>query len=112
MTRLPELLKSLHESSRAVPDASEASELEEFSRAIPRLVGLVPDILRDRTDPRQEAASAEMSRGLLSSLDRIKPLALATLSNISHADEASKLNHIRSRAMANFMRSVEVAAAV
>ncbi|TFL04498.1 nuclear protein 96-domain-containing protein [Pterulicium gracile] len=109
MTRLPDLLKSV-QSGMAVPDASEASELEEYTRLIPRSVGLIPDILRDRSDRRHEAAAAEMAKGLLLALDQIKPLALTNLSNFSPLDETAKLHHIRSRALAKFMKDVDLMA--
>lgn len=133
MTRLPDLLKSV-QSGMAVPDASEASELEEYTRLIPRSVGLIPDILRDRSDRRHEAAAAEMAKGLLLALDQIKPLALVSyrfpytrqqggylrahdwlflqtnLSNFSPLDETAKLHHIRSRALAKFMKDVDLMA--
>ena len=74
MTRLPELKEHLEED--AIPDAAEALELEDFGRSIPKLIGILPDVLRDRIDPRHNVALAEMIAGLTVCLDKVKPLAL------------------------------------
>lgn len=74
MTRLPELKDRMDDD--AVPDASEALELEEFARTIPKLIGILPDLLRERTDPRHNVALAEMVSGLTACLDKVRPLAL------------------------------------
>lgn len=74
MTRLPEL--KYHMDDDAIPDASEALELEDFARTIPKLIGILPDLLRERTDPRHNVALAEMVAGLTACLDQLRPLAL------------------------------------
>ena len=74
MTRLPELHASI--SDAAVPDAVEETELESLVRAIPRLMGILPDVLYLQSDPRHRVALAEMMSGLTAVLDQVKPLAL------------------------------------
>lgn len=75
MTRLPELHAQITETD-AVPDASQALELDELARSVPKLIEILPDVLRNRDDPRHSAALAEMIGGLMFRLDRVKPLAL------------------------------------
>jgi hypothetical protein len=75
MTRLPELQAQIAD-TEAVPDASQATELDELTRSIPKLIEILPDVLRNRDDPRHNAALAEMTAGLMSRLDKVKPLAL------------------------------------
>jgi nuclear pore complex protein Nup98-Nup96 len=72
MTRLP-VLQQEHD---AVPDASQALELEELARTVPKLLGLLPDVLRDRSDARHNAALAEMITRLMLTVDKVQPLAL------------------------------------
>ena len=75
MTRLPELDAQITETG-AVADVSQATELDELARSIPKLVEILPDVLRNRDDPRHNAALAEMIGGLMFRLDRVRPLAL------------------------------------
>lgn len=76
MTRLPELHVSLSEA--AVPDAVEVQELETLTRSIPKLIGILPDVLSSSSDPRHKVALAEMISGLTAVLDQVKPLALVS----------------------------------
>jgi nuclear pore complex protein Nup98-Nup96 len=75
MTRLPELQLNLDDPN-AVPDATQSSELDDLARSIPRLIDILPDVFRNRDDPRHNAALTEVTAGLISMLDKIKPLAL------------------------------------
>lgn len=74
MTRLPELLDE--RDSNAVPDAAQASEFEAHLRAVPKIIGLLPDIFTDRSDIRHKVALNEMTSGLVKLVDKIRPLAL------------------------------------
>lgn len=74
MTRLPELHASLADT--VVPDAAEETEFESLVRAIPKLMGILPDVLYLQSDPRHKVALAEMMSGLTAVLDQVKPLAL------------------------------------
>ena len=74
MTRLPELHASI--SDAAAPDVAEETELESLVRAIPKLMGILPDVLYLQSDPRHRVALAEMMSGLTAVLDQVKPLAL------------------------------------
>lgn len=78
MTRLPELQVHLDDTN-AVLDATQTFELDDLTRSIPRLIDILPDVLRNRDDPRHNAALAEMIAGLMFLLDKFKPLALVCL---------------------------------
>lgn len=78
MARLPELQAEIAD-TEAVPDASQSTELDELVRSIPKLIEILPDILRNRDDARHKAALAEMTAGLMLKLDKVKPLALVRL---------------------------------
>ena len=75
-TRMPALRSEL--SNARVPDAAQALELEELSRSIPKLIGILPDVLRDRSDPRHNVALSEMISRLTAELDAVQPLALVS----------------------------------
>lgn len=128
MTRLPELHASL--SDAAVPDAMEENELESLVRTVPKLMGILPDVLYLQSDPRHKVALAEMLSRLTAVLDQARPLALVrrpflcTFFSDSHLlcvrmqaqsqirltgmDEATKLRHIQTTALERFMRSIQV----
>ncbi|KAG1869988.1 nuclear protein 96-domain-containing protein [Suillus subluteus] len=91
MTRIPELRASLTES--AVPDAVEEQELDNFTRTVPRLINILPDVLSSPSDPRHKVALAEMISGLIAVLDIVKPLAL--------------LRHIQTTFFEKYMRSIQ-----
>lgn len=74
MTRIPELRASLSEFT--VPDAVEEQELDNFTRTVPRLINVLPDVLSNSSDPRHKVALADMISGLTAMLDLVKPLAL------------------------------------
>ena len=129
--RLPDLKENLDEN--AVPDASEAHELEELTRSVPKLIGILPDVLRDRGDARHNVALAGMVSELTVALDEVNSQALVsrvseqkcnrglgaediflfTLQPPSQlragvAVEGTRLKHIRASAMDRFLASIEV----
>ena len=65
MVRLPELRERL-EDGEASSDDTIAIEVEELTRSVPKLIGVLADALRDRADVRHNAAVAEMISGTLS----------------------------------------------
>jgi nuclear pore complex protein Nup98-Nup96 len=75
MTRLPELIQDLRASQE---DSSQVAELEELTRTIPKLMGLLPAMVRDQADVRQNVAVATMISGLTRHLDNALPLALVS----------------------------------
>lgn len=73
---MPDLKENLDEN--AVPDASEAHELEELTRSLPKLIGVLPDVLRDRGDARHNVALAGMVSDLTVALDQVNPQVLVS----------------------------------
>jgi hypothetical protein len=74
MTRLPELIQDL----RASQNTSHVAELDELTRTVPKLIGLLPALVRDQGDVRQNVAVANMISGLTRQLDYALPLALVS----------------------------------
>lgn len=74
MIRLPELSQD----SGASQDDAQVAELEELLRGVPKLIGLLPAIIRDPIDSRQSIAVATMITGLTRQLDKVAPMALVS----------------------------------
>jgi len=91
--RLPDLKENLNED--AVPDASEARELEEMTRSVPKLIGILPDVLRDRGDARHNVALAGMVSDLAAALDQVNSQVLVSRVGIEHC-QGSKTEQISS----------------
>lgn len=68
--RIPELMAAAQED--AILDATDAAELERLKSLAPQLIRLLPDVLRDRSDARHNAALSEMLSGLLLRFDSVK----------------------------------------
>jgi hypothetical protein len=83
MTRLPRLLDAVtaDDDEDAIPDASQAQEIDDLSKRIPKIILMLPDILhRNRlTDARHPAAVEEMTKDLLKLVERAKPLLLVNI---------------------------------
>ncbi|KAG6334962.1 hypothetical protein ID866_4118 [Astraeus odoratus] len=108
MTRLPELHASISDSNDI--DPAEEQELESLARSIPKLIGILPELLPSQSDPRHKVALSEMTSGLIANLDQVKPLALVQAHvRLTGVDEAAKLHHIQATAFERFMRSIQVA---
>lgn len=136
MARLPQLRERLDD-KRTSPDATGA-ELEELTRSVPKLIGILAESSRDSLDIRHKAALAVMMSGLASRMDQVRPLAVrlkvSSVDSPDHTDvshlhscarrspsqlgtqlrtasvpESTKLHHIRATAYENFLRTIEVA---
>jgi nuclear pore complex protein Nup98-Nup96 len=132
MTRLPELIQDLRAAASQEDDGSQAQvvELEELTRTIPKLIGLLPAMVRDQADVRQNVAVATMISGLTRQLDNALPLALVSWalyrarvsSSLPFADappqspkqlrglpvdETTKLHHARSIVYSQFLKTLE-----
>lgn len=72
MNRVPELLEDIEDQEG--DDASpKESQLDDLARRIPKLISILPDVLRDRSDPRHTAALDVMVTGLTERLDKVDP---------------------------------------
>lgn len=116
----------------AVPDAAEASQLEMFMSRIPKVIGMLPDVLRDKGENggRSKAALSIMLSNLLSCLDASRAVShifvlgtgmgnwlmggaflyvqgqIESLTGL--VDEAARLQHIHAAAYSSFMQTITV----
>ncbi|KAI0792317.1 nuclear protein 96-domain-containing protein [Abortiporus biennis] len=107
MTRLPQL--KVHLVADAVPDAAQATELEELTRSVPKLITRLPDLWPDSSDVRYKIAISEMISGLTKRLDQVRPLAIEKQLRTAHASEIVRMKHVTSSAYERFLRTIEVA---
>lgn len=62
-----------------MPDAAVASEIDELARKIPKLIGILPDVLtKQKSDRRHKAALIEMTSALVALVDRARPLSMVS----------------------------------
>ncbi|KAJ7222682.1 nuclear protein 96-domain-containing protein [Mycena rebaudengoi] len=101
--RLPEVEAELELEQEQ--DALE-EEMEELTRNAAKLIGILPDTLRDRSDVRHNAALATMVESLVKMVDRARPLVLASMQP-TNIDEAAKLQHIQASVYARFLKSID-----
>ena len=85
MTRLPQLLDAVAADGdeEAYPDASQAEEIDDLTKRIPKIIAVLPEILhRSRsTDARHPAALEEITKDLLKITERVKPMLLVSVSS-------------------------------
>lgn len=84
MTRLPQLLDAItaeNEDGAAVPDASQAEDIDSLMKRSQNIVAVLPDILhRSRsTDVRHPVALEEMTKDLIKLIERAKPMLLVSI---------------------------------
>ncbi|KAI5121845.1 hypothetical protein M0805_003278 [Coniferiporia weirii] len=105
VSRVPEL-REKHQTEEAVPDAAEVSELEMLSGRIPKLIGILPDVLRDKPGSSEEcsAALSYMLSKLLDCLDPNQPIKIEIQPGL--VDEAARLKLIQASAYGSFMRTI------
>jgi len=109
MTRLREL-NALVLEHNSLPDLAQVSELEELARSVPKLISILPDVLRNHSDPRHNAALVEMISGMMKQLDLLRPLALSQSQvQPTLVGGPERLHHIHSTAYERFMKTIEVA---
>lgn len=105
MTRLPELIQDL----RASQDGLQLSELEELARGIPKLIGVLPAMVRDPTDARQNVAVTTMINALTLQLDKALPLTLVRLRPLSFASHLTPAPEPQTTSRPTGRRSDQVA---
>lgn len=79
MNRLPELRERLDNIAMTATEAPDASEVDELTRSVPKLMDMLPAVYHERSDIRQKAALAEMISGLTAGIDQLRPLAVSLL---------------------------------
>lgn len=86
LTRLPKLQDQIEEDNEdgrpAVADAAVSQEIDDLTRRVPRIIGILPDVFyRSWTsDRRHAAATEEMVKNLLATTEKTKPIALVRIS--------------------------------
>lgn len=94
MTRLPDLREPM-EDGTVINNPVLRSEIDELIRNVPRLIRILPDVLRDRTDMRHNAALSLMTTGLQTRMDQVAPRSLVVCSLLRFA--RPELTHAPSR---------------
>ncbi|KAF9567185.1 hypothetical protein CPC08DRAFT_627248 [Agrocybe pediades] len=114
MTKLPKLLDDVAEDNDerpSIPDVTQESQIEDFTKRAPKIIALLPDILhRSRaTDVRHTAALEEMSKDLLQLVERARPLLLTRIkeSTLNVFDGPTKIKLARGIGYARFLNSIE-----
>ncbi|KAF8517736.1 nuclear protein 96-domain-containing protein [Hysterangium stoloniferum] len=108
--RIPKLIAATSRQD-AVADASDALELSRLKNTVPQLIRALPDVFKDRSDPRQKAALSVMLSGLLLLFDSLKTKSgVQPEFDVDLVDEATRLRHIHNAAYNRFIQSVSVAA--
>ncbi|CAE7229687.1 unnamed protein product [Rhizoctonia solani] len=106
MARLPELLL---DAALGEPDAAQAIELERLSRAVPQLLGLLPEMFPDKTNIRQQICLGNMISSLMQFLPALKHRGLNIRPQLQSAmvEESVRLEHIQAMAHERFMTAIE-----
>src|SRR6266478_4711078 len=82
MQRLTALQELVSQDPASPIDASQTRELDELSRRVPKIIGLLPDVMsRPRSsDPRHAAAVEQMMKDLIGVVKKTKPSVLVGIS--------------------------------
>ena len=129
MERMPQL-REKYEELEGRPSDEWAAEVEDLTRNVPRLISVLAESLRERTDIRHRAALSQMITALSLELDQLRPLAVSLtviviLLSMSHipasslqlgtqlrtacVPEQAKLHHIRATVYEKFLQTIQVA---
>ncbi|KAJ7090567.1 nuclear protein 96-domain-containing protein [Mycena crocata] len=76
VTRLPELQEELGQEQELDALHTLEDEVDGLSRNASKLIGILPDTLRDRSNPRHNAALADMISALVKLVDKVRPFTL------------------------------------
>ncbi|KAG6828595.1 hypothetical protein H0H92_007336 [Tricholoma furcatifolium] len=89
----------------AVPDAHQNAQFEDLVKSVPRIVGVLPDLLRDGPDMRSRAALTEMVAGMVRQARKYAPYVLSRI-DMTLMDESTRLERIQSMAYTRFLKHV------
>ncbi|KAH7345325.1 nuclear protein 96-domain-containing protein [Rhizoctonia solani] len=106
MSKLPELLFDV---AIGEPDATQAIEVERLSRAVPQLLGLLPEMFPDKTNIRQQICLGNMISSLMQFLPALKHRGMNIRPQLQSAmvEESVRLEHIQAMAHERFMTAIE-----
>ncbi|KEP54149.1 nucleoporin [Rhizoctonia solani 123E] len=106
MAKLPELLLDV---AIGEPDATQAAEMERLSRAVPQLLGLLPEMFPDKSNIRQQICLGNMISSLMQFLPALKHRGMTIRPQLQSAmvEESVRLEHIQAMAHERFMTAIE-----
>ncbi|CAE6428515.1 unnamed protein product [Rhizoctonia solani] len=106
MSKLPELLFDV---AIGEPDAVQAVELERLSRAVPQLLGLLPEMFPDKANIRQQICLGNMISSLMQFLPALKHRGMNIRPQLQSTmvEESVRLEHIQAMAHERFMTAIE-----
>ncbi|CAE6383898.1 unnamed protein product [Rhizoctonia solani] len=106
MARLPDLLLDV---AIGEPDATQVIELERLSRAVPQLLGLLPEMFPDKTNIRQQICLGNMISSLMQFLPALKHRGMNIRPQLQSAmvEESVRLEHIQAMAHDRFITAIE-----
>ncbi|KAG6844478.1 hypothetical protein H0H87_006614 [Tephrocybe sp. NHM501043] len=101
MTHLPDLLAE----EDSIADAEQSTQFDDLIKSVPRLIGILPDVLKEGPDPRHGAALTEIVAGLVGQVKKYAPHVLAQV-DPTLLDESTRLERIQSMAYARFLSHI------
>ncbi|KAG8725116.1 hypothetical protein FRC09_008459 [Ceratobasidium sp. 395] len=106
MSKLPDLLL---DAAFGEEDPIQARELERLSRAVPQLLGLLPEMFPDKTNIRQQICLGNMISSLMQFLPALKQRGMAVRPQLQSAmvEESVRLEHIQAMAHDRFITAIE-----
>ncbi|KAF8609715.1 hypothetical protein BDV93DRAFT_465151 [Ceratobasidium sp. AG-I] len=106
MSKLPDLLLDV---ALGEEDPVQARELERLSRAVPQLLGLLPEMFPDKTNIRQQICLGNMISSLMQFLPALKHRGMTIRPQLQSAmvEESVRLEHIQAMAHDRFMTAIE-----
>ncbi|KAF8635366.1 hypothetical protein AX15_000371 [Amanita polypyramis BW_CC] len=110
--RLTALQEGLSQDPTSPADPVQAQELDELTRRLPKVIGLLPDVMsrRQSGDSRHAAALEQMVKELIGLIDKTKPSMLSQIhpSTLGGVDEATKLGIVKGTGYTRFLKSIEI----
>ncbi|QRV91192.1 nucleoporin [Ceratobasidium sp. AG-Ba] len=106
MSKLPDLLLDV---ALGEEDPIQARELERLSRAVPQLLGLLPEMFPDKSNIRQQICLGNMISSLMQFLPALKHRGMVVRPQLQSAmvEESVRLEHIQAMAHDRFMTAIE-----
>ncbi|KAG6908251.1 hypothetical protein DXG01_005585 [Tephrocybe rancida] len=101
MTHLPGLVAEADTDA----DAEQSTQFDDLIKNVPRLIGLLPNVLREGPDPRHGAALTEMVAGLVGQVKKYAPHVLPQV-DPTVVDESTRLRRIQSMAYTRFLSQI------
>ncbi|TFK49034.1 hypothetical protein OE88DRAFT_1633808 [Heliocybe sulcata] len=110
MVTLPGLLSDVQAEPDKEPDTEQKTAIEEMCLSIPKLIGLLPDVLSDMSDPRHRGALTYMTGKLTILLGRIKVAGLTKASvQLTAENEGARLEYLHATVYEKFLKNLRVA---